>query len=94
VRNFTTIDRGVFVRRVLESRTFPLQREVANTVLSANTLARDYNRLMCVLRMEDLASFNFLKMHPATFDELFARIGQRIKQPGTRCTKALEPARP
>jgi hypothetical protein len=40
--NFRAIDQGVFFRRVPENRMLPCKSEVVlNTVLSANTLARD-----------------------------------------------------
>jgi len=51
-----------------------------------------YDQLMVELRNEDHASFNnFLRMSPAMFDELLARVGPRITKQHTFCREPLEP---
>jgi len=51
-----------------------------------------YDQLMDELRNEDEASFaNFLRMHPAMFDELLARVGPRITKQHTFYRDPLEP---
>ena len=49
-----------------------------------------YARLMEELRIEDPQSFfNYLRMEPATFDELVQRVGPRIEKQDTNTTKVL-----
>ena len=51
-----------------------------------------YDQLMVELRNEDHASFiNFLRMPPAMFDELLARVGPRITKQYTFYRDPLEP---
>lgn len=51
-----------------------------------------YDQLMVELRNEDHASFvNFMRMSPAMFDELLARVGPRLSKQNTICKDALEP---
>ena len=51
-----------------------------------------YDRLMAVLRMEDVHSFfNFLRMQPEMFDELLNRVAQRIQKNDTLWRKSLQP---
>ncbi|XP_068250352.1 putative nuclease HARBI1 [Palaemon carinicauda] len=51
-----------------------------------------YDQLMVELRKEDHASFtNFLRMPPAMFDELLARVGPRIIKQHTFFRDPLEP---
>ncbi|KAK7093419.1 hypothetical protein V1264_007179 [Littorina saxatilis] len=50
-----------------------------------------YDQLMVELRNEDHASFtNFLRMSPAMFDELLARVGPRITKQYTFYRDPLE----
>ena len=51
-----------------------------------------YEVLMRELELEDEAAFrNFLRMEPATFQEIVDRVGPRIRRQDTNCRRALEP---
>ena len=55
-------------------------------------LLGQYERLMTELSNEDAASFkNFVRISPAMFRELLARVGPRIAKKDTRLRKALDP---
>ena len=51
-----------------------------------------YDQLLRELRMEDNPSFfNYMRMEPLMFDEIFNRVSPRIQKSYTHFRKALEP---
>ena len=91
-QNYLAIARLLQAGRQRRGRERRHKRWWVRPCLLRRSLYGQYEKLMVELRDEDPAAFNnFVRMEPASFQELLMRVGPRITKRTTWCREPLEP---